>query len=409
MSNIVNQKSCINFIWCINAEKFGTMEKIIAGKDLEIEDIIPNFTTSDHDYYYAQNIASWAINYPENIVRLVYYPVYMHQKVHIGDKQYQDHKEEIDGNINHVSNLVKDLRNVPKIEIPVIIRKRYEQKLQTKYNTLLTLDEIEQKYIDAFLKFKQKMYDHGYRNFQTISYKDLAKNLSMEEIQENAYLNEILNHQIISIANILDYIKTSMNYFGFGYEKNLTIDMDLTPLSMRESARVEFAETDIKFGHRPEQIQAIYSDHTKDQYFLKPIMEVVNKRYPHSIMLQIKDSYYYKKLNHSLTYDTFSEYFLDHVETILPKYYMHNIIRMGNSHIVNIKQEAEPIVFQTNYWPQRNNIVGDGYVLDLDNNIWAGLTLILIFLPFMILIRYRLMTFFEEFCYMRKIEIKINE
>lgn len=395
MSNTNNQKSCINFVWCINAEKFSTLEKIITGEELEIEDIIPNFTTQENDYYYAQNIASWAINYPNNIVRLVYHPVYMHKKVHIGESQYIKNKEEIDSNASHVDNLIKDLRLLSSNKVTETIRKAYEQKLQKKYNINLTLDEIEQKYRDGFAKFEKKMHDHGYKNFQIINYKDLVlSNLSQQELQLHPYMNELLENRIMSIANNLDYIKTSINYFGFGYEKNLTMDMDMTPFSMRENGLVEFEETSVKFAHRPEQIQAIYTDHSKDQFFLKPLIEMINKQNPHSVSPQITDPYYYHKLNHSVRFDIVSEYFMDHAEYPLPKYYMNNIVKFGNSHITNIVGNTETISFQKNYWPQNNKINYSPY---LNNETWSSLVLLLIFLPFMLLIRYRLVRFFEKY------------
>jgi hypothetical protein len=103
------------------------------------------------------------------------------------------------------------------------------------------------------LKFEQELKEYN-KTFKIVEFKNLVLNdeSDCQEIKNDNYLSCIINDEIPVIHHIIDYIKLSLNYYGFGYEKNLVIDLDHTPQSLGNGKQGEIDTFDykIKFGIR---------------------------------------------------------------------------------------------------------------------------------------------------------------
>ena len=191
IENIKNEKSCLNFVWCFNFDKFGLRDKIISNKPIEIEDMILNTAKFPN----TQNLISWALNYPGNPFRLVFHFLN-------GDDNLKDKcREAFD---------------------------RFKTKLEQE----------------------RKKRSENSAPVEIVEFKDLCdRHLDKEDIDNNPILKDLLEKNNFDMASKIDSIKLFLNYFAFGYEQNFIIDMDHTPKSIGEGGKVEnFDGADLKFS-----------------------------------------------------------------------------------------------------------------------------------------------------------------
>ena len=228
--NLQNEKTNINFIWLYDFQRLIATEKIINGKKIEMHDIIPNNAEiisqnrarRDCDtIFFLQNIVSWAINFPENPVRIVINPMY----------SYMLNNDDIES--------VFQIQNLDEKKIKV--KKLCEQKIKKKYNTRMTLEKIEEKYDECFQNFETELKKYN-QNFSIVKFEDLANEyLTEEEIASDDMLRFLLKENAIHISekifgeidhyrklgSAIDAMRVSLNWLGFGYKKNLTINAKL--------------------------------------------------------------------------------------------------------------------------------------------------------------------------------------
>ena len=247
--NLQNDKTNINFMWLYDFKRLIATEKIIKGEKIEMHDIIPN-NEEKIEYiekygknkgkeeiqydttFFLQSITSWAINFPENPARIVIQPMY----------SYMLNDEDIKS-VFEIQNLDERQQEIKKL---------CEQRVQEKYSTAMTLQEIEEKYDECFKNFETELKKHN-NNFSIIKFKDLANQyLKEEEIEKDDMLRYLLKEDCVYIEEntekakkfllfnvekktysvcrnmgcAIDAMRVALNYYGLGYEKNLTIDMD---------------------------------------------------------------------------------------------------------------------------------------------------------------------------------------
>ena len=265
MINENNKYTCINYVWVIDFNKFNGLKKIINGEDIEIQDIIPNFKenteNSQINRYFLQNIVSWTILKKDNPIRLITHFAYLESLGKLIKNQCLE-KQKLEGILNpkedfsEFDNFLKELKenNIStNEEKQQIIKKKLQDKIQFHFNTKITLEQIETKYQKCFSNFETKLQQYN-ENFEIVSFKNLILSNEQEdkEITNDHYLHSIINDEIPIIHHIIDYIKLSVNYYGFGYKKNLIIDLDHTPKSIGNGRAGEVNNFDykIKFGLR---------------------------------------------------------------------------------------------------------------------------------------------------------------
>lgn len=160
-------------------------------------------------------------------------------------QNYLENKEFYDDFVKQVDNLIpeKDFQknminnntfNHTKIENLLI------EFIQKKYKTDISLNKIKEEYQKTFKSFQEEFKAHN-PNFEIIDFREKIKNdkqakqdlsgQNNDDLKAQAKaLNLLLKEEIFEMINFVDSIKIFINYYGFGYEKNLTIDMDITPL-----------------------------------------------------------------------------------------------------------------------------------------------------------------------------------
>ena len=199
-NNIKNDRSCLNLLWCFNFNKFGLIDKILSGKQIEIEDMILN----NDEFPNAQNSISWALTYPENPYRLTFH---------------------------------------------------FKEDLFPEHISTQQREDVKQKCREAFNRFKVKLEEERVKitnnsaPVEIVEFKDLCKDyLSPEEINNNNILKAVLDGKMKHISNVFDSIRLITSYYGFGYDKNLLFDMDITPESIGENGEVDNFDSELKFS-----------------------------------------------------------------------------------------------------------------------------------------------------------------
>lgn len=236
--NLDNEKTNINFIWAYDFQRLRATEKIIRGEKIEMQDIIPNYeelivkkneeceNISLKAIFFLQNVTSYALNFDENSVRLVVHPMYSYI-LNYGDL------EEIE-KIENFSLLYVDRSSGTLEERRAKIKELCEQRIQEKYNTNMTLKEIEEKYEECFRNFEKEIQKYN-KNFSIVKFEDLVHEyMTEEEIENDNMVRFLVNEDCIyrnyhSLGSVIDVMRVSLNYYGLGYEKNFTLDMDNSP------------------------------------------------------------------------------------------------------------------------------------------------------------------------------------
>ena len=166
--------------------------------------------------------------------------------------------------INDHHRIVFDFAHSSKMDIPKIqaiedrdqqnntIKIDYEKLVQQKFNTDLTLDQIESIYVKAFeLEDVKLKNEYGITNTEFISFSDLVhKYLSDEEIAQQPYINAILEKRVLSVSAILDSTRIISAALHFMDEENIAIkDFDMTKDSIHNNGDFSLSNNTIMVGH----------------------------------------------------------------------------------------------------------------------------------------------------------------
>ena len=300
-SNIKNNKTCLNFAWTIDFTRWEALDKIMKGEKIGPEHVIPNFgnneKTWDYNKYYLQDVGSWAKLEYENPVRVVYHFAHLESLRRLMNK-------------DEFQEILNDLQSKTEIgdeEKSKIIENILQEKIQTKYNnTSITLGDIENKYIGALKELESQTKPYN-ENFRVLNLKDLVKQSDDKDVQKDKYLNDMINDKVCGIASLVDYLKLAINYYGFGYEKNLTIDLDHTPKSIGNgnNGEIDNFKYGLQFGKRTPiktdkpgglENQICFTENSKN-IFLKKIIDKVrtNEQYTEYLIPPKQSSYSFIK------------------------------------------------------------------------------------------------------------------
>jgi len=117
----------------------------------------------------------------------------------------------------------------------------------------------------------------------------------------------MINDKVCGIAALVDYLKLAINYYGFGYEKNLTIDLDHTPNSIGNgnNGEIDKFKYGLQFGKRTPietdkpgglENQICFTENRKN-IFLKEIINKVltHEQYKEYLMPPKQSSYSFIK------------------------------------------------------------------------------------------------------------------
>ena len=157
-------------------------------------------------------------------------------------KDYLENKEFYDEFSKKVSNLVKSTEFLINIDNDYNydheeINKLLIKFIQVRHKTDISLEKIKEEYKKTFLAFQDEFKTYN-KNFEIIDLRDAIKkdlktqeDLKRKNDEENFHskpLELILNDEIFEMINFVDSAKIFINYYGFGFQRNLTIDMDIT-------------------------------------------------------------------------------------------------------------------------------------------------------------------------------------
>ena len=161
--------------------------------------------------------------------------------------------------IDNHHRIVFDFAYSTKMDIPKIkaiedrdqqnntIKIDYEKLVQQKFNTDLTLDQIESIYVKAFeLEDAKLKNEYGITNTEFISFPDLVhKYLSDEEIAQQPYINTILEKRVLNMSAYLDGTRLIASALHLADEENIVSkDFDLTKHSAHKNIEDSFVLPD---------------------------------------------------------------------------------------------------------------------------------------------------------------------
>ena len=212
-------------IWIIDPLNFNqksAMDKILKGEIPDVfGDVMPNsfqiFRLPDNEtiqrnYFYGQTFVDWLVapEYKEDEHMLIY------------DFAYSA-KMDID-KISKITDY-DDRSNV--------IRSDFEKIVQERFNTDITLDQIESSYRQSFKNAQEALEKLGIQNTKLIEFKPLvSEHLTTDEITAHPYLQRTLDHQLYNIGSQLDSIKLYVPILAMAYNKNIIVkDLDVTIFS----------------------------------------------------------------------------------------------------------------------------------------------------------------------------------
>ena len=380
-----NQNPTINFIWLYKVNE-GIIKKIARGEKIDITDIIPNSfsiihdtQTNKHSYkskYFAQTMVSWAINYPNNKVRLIVKPMFA--SLLSADE------------IKEVENSFQGLQFYKNRSKKSFFADLYNEKIKNicKNENLRLIDiaNVVCEYDKCFNDFAVTVnQNRRHRNFSIVDFNKLADTYcTKDEISKDQNLNFLLNQDSISngfdLPISIDILRLCINYYGFGYEKNLTLDMDYSFNSLKllnyenqdikhKNIRINELSSDIMFPIKRDvhgreffyENSCVYTSISKHKVLKclladPQIFKRLNSHYP----LWEKTALYVKS-KFSLT-DTSEEYLKrKHQNGIFSEllWYIQPIFIDRKSYNQNIKDvvinKTLPICYEKSFWPFCND------------------------------------------------------
>ena len=291
-----NQNPTINFIWLYKVNE-GIIKKIARGEKIDITDIIPNSfsiihdtQTNQHSYkskYFAQTMVSWAINYPNNQVRLIVKPMFASLLS----------ADEIAEGENCFNNL-KYTNRSKKSFFEDLYDKKIERICNNEQRGVICSANVTCEYDKCFNDFATTVNQKiGHNNFSIVDFNQLADaHLKKDEIAKDKNLNFLLNQDSISdgfdLPISIDILRLCINYYGFGYEKNLTLDMDYSYhcLKLLDCENQKITHQDIRINALSSDIMLPIKRDTRGQKFFYENSCVYTSRSKHEALGYLLDN-----------------------------------------------------------------------------------------------------------------------
>ena len=369
--NFRNEKNNLNFMWIYDFQRLIATEKIIKEEKIEIQDIIPNNEerrqyikdwgedkgkekTIYDTTFFVQNMVSWAVNFPDNSVRLIIHPLYSYML-----------------NDDNIKEIYK-IKNLDERKIKV--KQLCEERIQEKYNTKMTLKEIEEKYEECFKEFEKEVQKYN-KNFSVAKFEDLVNEyLILEEIENDPMLRYLVKEDGLYIrlngdmyremGSAIDAMRICLNYYGFGYEGNLTIDMDYSFGVLHNKLKQQLDPNNlgdnIKFPHTgrgPCENSLLYTSKSYDKD-LDEIKSQCDKTYRWKIDVDNDQSIYgiikdfiSKKIEWSNRNGINN---FDNEEKHLVQYDNHYFMKrsFNKENLISKEKTNLLITYEKNFWPQ---------------------------------------------------------